>query len=226
MMAEKTPVAAAVRFDKRGLIPAIVQDCRNEAVLMLGYMNEEALKRTQSSGQVWFWSRSRQELWHKGSTSGNYLRVESVRLDCDGDTVLVRAEPLGPTCHTGEPSCFAAELPAVCSATPATLHGGAVLDALFETIESRRRSPEPGSYTNHLLTQGVDRIARKLGEETAEVIVAAKNGSQAEISNEVADLFYHLLVLLSAQGVSLAEVAEVLRLREGAPRRHNEPSGG
>jgi phosphoribosyl-ATP pyrophosphohydrolase/phosphoribosyl-AMP cyclohydrolase len=215
-----------LRFDGRGLVPAIVQDAGDGTVLMLGYMNAEALDRTLSSGDVWFWSRSRAELWHKGETSGNFLRVVDVRLDCDGDTVLVRAVPEGPTCHTGARSCFSSTLPASNTHPADARDGGAVLAALFRTIEGRRRSPEPGSYTNHLLTQGVDRIARKLGEETAEVIVAAKNGDPAELAAEVADLLYHALVLLSAQGVSLDDVGRVLHQREGAPRRHKEPSPG
>jgi phosphoribosyl-ATP pyrophosphohydrolase/phosphoribosyl-AMP cyclohydrolase len=209
------------RYDEHGLIPAIVQDAAQGAVLMLGFMNAEALERTLSSGDVWFWSRRRAELWHKGSTSGNFLRVVEVRLDCDADTVLVRAIPEGPTCHTGRSSCFSTLLPAAAAhAEPTRTGGGDTLADLFRTIESRRAAPESGSYTNHLLTQGVDRIARKLGEETAELIVAAKNGRPGEVCAEAADLLYHTLVLLSATGVSLDDVGAELRAREGAPRRH------
>lgn len=215
-----------LRFDDRGLVPAIVQDATDGTVLMLGYMNAVAVELTLSSGDVWFWSRSRAELWHKGDTSGNVLRVVEVRADCDRDAVLVRAAPEGPTCHTGARSCFSAALPASNVHPAGDRSGGVVLSDLFETIEGRRHNPEQGSYTNHLLTQGVDRIARKLGEETAEVIIAAKNGHPEELSAEVADLFYHVLVLLSAQGVSLDDVGRVLRLREGAPRRHKEPDAG
>jgi phosphoribosyl-ATP pyrophosphohydrolase/phosphoribosyl-AMP cyclohydrolase len=224
-MTEETSLQQ-MRFDDHGLVPAIVQDADDGTVLMLGYMNAEAVERTCSSGDVWFWSRSRAELWHKGETSGNFLRVVEVRLDCDGDTVLVRAAPEGPTCHTGTRSCFETALPVSNAHVAGDRGGGEVLAELFRTIEGRRRNPEPGSYTNHLLTQGVDRIARKLGEETAEVIVAAKNDDPAELAAEVADLFYHTLVLLSAQSVSLDDVGRVLHQREGAPRRHKEPNAG
>ena len=212
-----------LRFDDRGLIPAIVQDAHDGTVLMLGYMNAESIGQTLASGDVWFWSRSRGELWHKGMTSGNFLRVVEVRSDCDGDALLVRAAPDGPTCHTGARSCFSAGTAADMPESVEGRAGGAMLTRLFQTIEGRRRNPETGSYTNHLLTQGVDRIGRKLGEETAEVIIAAKNGNAAEVAAEVADLLYHTLVLLSAQGVSLDDVGDVLLRRESAPRRHREP---
>ncbi len=217
----------SLRFDDRGLIPAIVQDVHDGTVLMLGYMNAEAVQRTLSSGDVWFWSRSRSEMWHKGLTSGNYLRVVEVRPDCDGDTLLVRAAPEGPTCHTGARSCFSESSRADDPHAAEGRAGGAVLARLYQTIEGRRRQPEAGSYTNHLLAQGVDRIARKLGEETAEVIIAAKNDSPDDLAAEIADLLYHALVMLSAKGVSLDSVGDVLREREGAPRRHREaPEAG
>lgn len=212
----------AVRYDARGLVPAVVQDARDGTVLMVGFMNAEALARTLAGGDVWFWSRSRNTLWHKGQTSGNYLRLVEARLDCDGDALLLRALPEGPTCHTGERSCFSSRLPAPSARAEPAPSGAAVLDALFSTIEERKATPEPGSYTNHLLTQGVDRIGRKIGEEAAEVIIAAKNGSALELSREMADLFYHGLVLLSAQGVTLEAVCAELAARQGAPRRHKE----
>jgi phosphoribosyl-ATP pyrophosphohydrolase/phosphoribosyl-AMP cyclohydrolase len=211
-----------VRFDDRGLVPAVVQDAVDGTVLMLGYMNKEALERTASSGSVWFWSRSRGELWHKGATSGNFLRTVEMRFDCDRDAVLVRALPDGPTCHTGARSCFAEPVPATPEPEELAPRGGETLEALFETIEGRRVKPEPGSYTNHLLSQGVDRIGRKIGEEAAEVIIAAKNGDARELTAEAADLFYHALVLMSAQGVTLDDVGAELQRREGAPRRHTD----
>jgi phosphoribosyl-AMP cyclohydrolase / phosphoribosyl-ATP pyrophosphohydrolase len=214
--------ASAVRWDERGLVPAVVQDARDGTVLMLGYMNEEALSRTLERGEVWFWSRSRRELWHKGETSGNVLRLVEARLDCDGDTLLLRALPAGPTCHTGERSCFFTPLPAPVAHLEPAPPAAEVLARLFATIEARRARPEPGSYTNHLLDAGVDRIGRKIGEEAAETIIAAKNGSAPELAAEVADLFYHSLVLLASQGVSLDDVCAVLAAREGAPRRHKE----
>ena len=229
---------AALRYDDRGLAPAVVQDARDGTVLMLGYMNAEALARTMESGDVHFWSRSRGALWLKGETSGNYLRLVEIRLDCDGDALLIRALPEGPTCHTGERSCFSRRLPAtvvhpepiaaVLAETepglsldvPAGMAMATALDRLWATIEARRRAPEPGSYTNHLLDAGVDRIGRKIGEEAAETIIAAKNESRLELGREVADLFYHALVLLAARGVSLQDVYAELDARHGAPRRH------
>lgn len=236
----------ALRYDARGLIPAVVQDAGDGTVLMLGYMNAEALTRTVESGDVHFWSRSRGALWLKGETSGNYLRLVEMRLDCDSDALLIRAMPEGPTCHTGERSCFSRQLPspavhpepltaapgveapasgaavveAPVSASPAT-----ALDRLWATIEARQAHPEPGSYTNHLLDAGVDRIGRKIGEEAAETIIAAKNDSPLELSREAADLFYHTLVLLAARGVSLPDVYAELEARHGAPRRHGQAKG-
>ncbi|MDB5075383.1 MAG: phosphoribosyl-AMP cyclohydrolase [Chloroflexi bacterium] len=211
-----------VRFDDRGLIPAVVQDAVDGTVLMLGFMNREALGLTISSGSVWFWSRSRRELWHKGATSGNFLRTVEARFDCDRDAVLVRAIPDGPTCHTGARSCFSESQGTIPAAEEPAPRGGEILGTLFDTIDGRREKPEPGSYTNHLLSQGVDRIGRKIGEEAAEVIIAAKNADPSELTAEVADLFYHAFVLMSAQGVTLDDVGVELRRREGAPRRHKD----
>jgi phosphoribosyl-ATP pyrophosphohydrolase/phosphoribosyl-AMP cyclohydrolase len=210
---------ADVHFDERGLAPAVVQHAGDGTVLMLGYMNAESLARTLATGDLWFYSRSRGVLWHKGETSGHFLRLVELRLDCDGDTLLARAWPEGPTCHTGEPSCFSRHIPAPYAHPEPPLTGAAVLEHLFAVIEERHANPEAGSYTNHLLAQGVDRIGRKIGEEAAEVIIAAKNNSPDELRREVADLLYHSLVLLAAQGVSLAEVCAELAAREGAPRR-------
>lgn len=188
-----------MNFDDNGLIPAIVQHARSGEVLMLGYMNEESLRLTRESGLVTFYSRSRRQLWRKGETSGNTLRVESIRLDCDGDALLVLAEPAGPTCHTGERSCFHRDLegaPAAESAPPA-----AALARLADTISARRDAAPDSSYTAKLLHGGVDRIGKKIGEEAAEVIIAAKNGSHAELTYELADLLYHSMVLLESQGL-------------------------
>ena len=218
----KNAQSDSIRYDDRGLVPAVVQDARDGTVLMVGFMNDEALARTLSGGDVWFWSRSRGALWHKGDTSGNFLRLVELRLDCDGDALLVRALPEGPTCHTGERSCFSSALQATAAHAEPSPVGSAMLDHVFATIEGRRADPEPGSYTNHLLAGGVDRIGRKIGEEAAEVIIAAKNESAAELAGEVADLIYHALVLLAARGVTLDDVAAVLAAREGAPRRHKE----
>ena len=214
--------SAAVRYDDRGLVPAVVQNARDGTVLMLGFMSAEALARTLETGDVWFWSRSRSELWHKGETSGNYLRLVEVVADCDGDALLVRALPEGPTCHTGARSCFTNSLNGASFRPEPASSGGAVLDHLGSVIAGRKIAPEPGSYTNHLLDKGVDRIGRKIGEEAAETIIAAKNASTADLAGEVADLFYHSLVLLAARGLTLDDVGAILAAREGGPRRHRE----
>jgi phosphoribosyl-ATP pyrophosphohydrolase/phosphoribosyl-AMP cyclohydrolase len=202
---------STLAFDANGLLPAIVQDARSGAVLMLGWMNEEALRRTRESGRVWFWSRRRQALWQKGETSGHWLRVVEVRRDCDDDVLLIVAEPAGPTCHTNQPSCFyrrlddEAILPPAIPADP--------VRELFAVIQHRQRERPPGSYTSALLEQGVDRIGKKIGEEATEVVIAAKNGDPAPLAQEVADLWYHSLVLLAACGLTPEDVFAVLRQR-------------
>src|SRR6185437_330855 len=211
-----------IRFDDRGLVPAVVQDARDGMILMLGYMNAEALAATRESGDVWFWSRSRSALWHKGETSGNYLRLVEILADCDADALVIRALPAGPTCHTGARSCFSTPLATLDAHSEPAPSGGAILDHLNQIIAARALTPEPGSYTNHLLAKGVDRIGRKIGEEAAETIIAAKNESTADLAGEVADLFYHSLVLLAARGLTLDDVGAVLAEREGGPRRHRE----
>ncbi|PDW02059.1 bifunctional phosphoribosyl-AMP cyclohydrolase/phosphoribosyl-ATP diphosphatase HisIE [Candidatus Viridilinea mediisalina] len=199
-------------FDTNNLIPAIVQHARTGEVLMLGYMNETALKQTCESGLVTFWSRSRQELWTKGATSGHVLRLVTLRQDCDGDALLVLAEPEGPTCHTGARSCFYRDLeggPATSAAPPA-----AILGRLADLIQARRAtSSDEQSYTARLLNGGVDRIGKKIGEEAAEVIIAAKNGSHTELSYELADLVYHSLVLLESQNLPVEAVWRELERR-------------
>jgi phosphoribosyl-AMP cyclohydrolase / phosphoribosyl-ATP pyrophosphohydrolase len=172
---------------------AIVQDALTHRVLMLGWMNEEAERRTRESGEAWFWSRSRERLWRKGETSGNTLAVEELRDDCDGDALLVRASPAGPTCHTGAVSCFAPEL--------------------WRTIAQRAAERPAGSYTTELLDAGVGACARKVGEEAVEVTVAALAESDERFVEEAADLVYHLYVLLAARGLDVAQVEDVLRAR-------------
>jgi phosphoribosyl-ATP pyrophosphohydrolase/phosphoribosyl-AMP cyclohydrolase len=196
-----------------GLVPAIVQDAATEAVLMLGYMNGEALARTVESGRVWFWSRSRRRLWMKGEASGHSLQLVELRLDCDGDALLVRVRPNGPTCHTGEVSCFFRGLAGerLAAAEP----GPGILTRLWATLAERQRERPAGSYTTYLLEQGVDKIGKKIGEEAAEVIIAAKNGEPGPLAGEVADLLYHTLVMLTACGVAPSEVYRVLAERHG-----------
>jgi len=192
------------------LLPAIVQHARSGEVLMLGYMNKEALTATLTSGFVTFYSRSRQRLWRKGETSGNTLRLVEIRQDCDGDALLVLAEPAGPTCHTGRPGCFFRDLDETEVSGP--VPQVAILARLADRIQARRDSTPGESYTAKLLHGGVDRIGKKIGEEAAEVIIAAKNGNPAEIAYELADLIYHSLVLLEQQGMTAEAVwAELAR---------------
>ncbi len=200
-----------LQFDSNGLIPAIVQHARSGEVLMLGYMNEAALHATLESGLVTFWSRSRQALWRKGETSGNLLHLVEVRQDCDGDALLVQAEPVGPTCHTGQPTCFHRSLDGTLLEQRRPASG--VLARLHDTIHARSQSDDTESYTVRLLRGGVDRIAKKLGEEATEVVIAAKNHAPAEITYEVADLLYHTLVLLEQQQVALESIWAELQRR-------------
>lgn len=197
-----------IRFDERGLIPTIVQDAATGEVLTLAYMNRESLARTLETKQTWFWSRSRNELWHKGATSGNTQEVVNLALDCDGDAIVVLVNPAGPACHTGAVSCFDTGI------QQPTL--GPLLDQLYELIESRERERPTGSYTTYLFEEGLDKILKKVGEESAETIIAAKNEDDARVAAETADLVYHLLVMLVARGVRLTDIAEELgRRRKG-----------
>ena len=197
-----------VRFDERGLVPAVVQDARTREVLTLAYMNEESLRRTLREGETWFWSRSRSELWHKGATSGNTQRVVDVRLDCDSDALVVLVEPRGPACHTGATSCFGGS-----TAQGADL--GDVLEELYRVIEDRRREMPEGSYTTYLFEKGLNKILKKVGEESAETIIAAKDEDTAALASETADLVYHLLVLMVERGLTLEDVAGELARRRG-----------
>jgi phosphoribosyl-ATP pyrophosphohydrolase/phosphoribosyl-AMP cyclohydrolase len=213
-----------VRFDERGLVPAIVQDSRTREVLTLAYMNEESLRRTLAEGETWFWSRSRAELWHKGATSGNTQRVVAVRLDCDTDALVVLVEPRGPACHTGATSCFHREVEGVktenaqvnARAGAADEGIGAVLETLYGVIESRRREMPEGSYTTYLFEKGLNKILKKVGEESAETIIAAKDDDIDALNSETADLVYHLLVLMVERGLTLKALAlELARRRAG-----------
>ncbi|MEA2639761.1 MAG: phosphoribosyl-AMP cyclohydrolase / phosphoribosyl-ATP pyrophosphohydrolase [Chloroflexota bacterium] len=207
----------ALKFDRQGLIPAIVQDAETRQVLMVAYMNEESIELTRQTGDAWFWSRSRQELWHKGDTSGNFQHVVQMHLDCDADAVLLEVRPDGPACHTGATSCFYQTLEEATAGeaeAPAAL-GAAVVDELAEVIAGRHREMPEGSYVASLLKAGIDRVAKKVGEEAAESIIAAKNGAHDEIVWEVADLWFHSLVLLEATGVPVVDVwAELERRRK------------
>lgn len=189
-----------------GLLPAIVQHADSALVLMLGYMNQEAYERTQREKRVTFFSRSRQSLWLKGETSGSFLNVVSIEVDCDQDCILVRALPEGPVCHTGTESCF--------GASPD--YGISFLGTLGQTIAARAKNPTQGSYTSELLAAGVDRVAQKVGEEAIEVVIEAKNTDNEKLLGESADLLYHLMVLLESRSLSLADVAATLERRSRA----------
>lgn len=191
----------------KGLVPAIIVDDRSGDVLMLAYMDETAFDRTVETKETWFYSRSRQEYWNKGATSGNKQIVKSIQLDCDGDTLLVRVEPLGPACHTGEDSCFFHTIKGEVKST------ASIYEDLMSEIQERKATPVQGSYTNYLFEKGTDKIAKKLIEEAGEVIIAAKNNDKEELINECSDLLYHCLVLLADQNVSLEAVEEELRKR-------------
>jgi phosphoribosyl-ATP pyrophosphohydrolase/phosphoribosyl-AMP cyclohydrolase len=192
-----------------GLIPAVVQDADSGRVLMVAYMNRESLERTLASGEVHFWSRSRETIWRKGETSGNVLRLRSLVADCDLDCLLVRAEPAGPVCHTGERSCFFETL----AGEEPTAELGDVLGRLSRTIRERQESRPEGSYTAQLFGKGIPRIAQKVGEESTEVVIAATSGNALELAEESADLLYHLLVLWKASGINPESIAEALERR-------------
>ena len=185
----------------KGLIPAIVQDALTKNVLMLGYMNEAAWKQTKASEKVTFFSRSKNRLWTKGETSGNFLLVRDIRLDCDQDTILIQAEPQGPACHEGTATCFGSYEN---SATD--------LGFLESTIQHRKATPKEGSYTNFLL-DNLNKAAQKVGEEAVELVIEAKDDNEELFLNEAADLMYHYLVLLAAKGYELNDVVNVLKDR-------------
>jgi phosphoribosyl-ATP pyrophosphohydrolase/phosphoribosyl-AMP cyclohydrolase len=196
-----------VKFDDQGLVPAIIQDAQSREVLTLAYMNRESLQRTLETNETWFWSRSRDQLWHKGETSGNTQQVVEMRIDCDGDTIVVFVNPAGPACHTGARSCFDD------SAVWTSVSLGETLDQLYSLILERERKRPDNSYTTYLFEQGLDKILKKVGEEATETVVAAKNESNNALVGEVSDLIYHLLVLLVARGVSLSEIRDELATR-------------
>lgn len=206
------PQPPAIRWDSAGLVPGIVQDAHSGEVRMLGYLSAESLRLTIETGVVHFHSRSRDRIWKKGETSGNLLRLVELRVDCDGDTLLLRVDPVGPTCHTGARSCFFA--PPLASGA-GQVAGVAAVAEVAEVIARRERERPAGSYTTYLFEQGIDKIGKKIGEEAAEVIIAAKNGDPAPLANEAADLLYHLLVMLRACDLPLEEVWQVLAARRG-----------
>jgi phosphoribosyl-ATP pyrophosphohydrolase/phosphoribosyl-AMP cyclohydrolase len=212
---------ASLRFNEAGLIPAVAQDWLDGAVLMVAWMNREAIERTLASGEVHYWSRSRQELWHKGATSGHTQALKGLRYDCDADVLLLTIEQRGDgACHTGARSCFYDQGPSPSAGGPAAAQPPAdVCTELMRVIEGRRDVPEPGSYTNKLLEGGDNRILKKIGEESAEFVMACKDDNAAEIAGEAADIVFHLQVALAHHGVRWRQVQQVLAARRGAPRR-------
>ena len=211
----KVPIEQ-IKFDERGLLPVVVQDANTRQVLTLAYMNAESLNRTIDTKETWFWSRSRSTLWHKGETSGHTQRVTDILVDCDSDALTILVSPNGPACHTGAQSCFHNQLqeagrPEENAAGVSDI--GAVLNELYALIETRKRDRPEGSYTTYLFDRGLDKILKKVGEESSETIIAAKNEDASLLAGEVSDLLYHLLVLMVERGVTLEQVREELTRR-------------
>ena len=202
---------AELKYDEHGLIPAIIQEAGMGRILMLAYMNRESLEKTLETGKTCFYSRSRQELWHKGETSGNVQEVHSIRYDCDADTLLVSVTQTGAACHTGEKSCFFREM-AVLSEIEMEQH---IIPRLIDVLKDRRENPQHGSYTNYLFDSGIDKILKKIGEESAEVIIASKNSDKPELVGEICDLLFHMLVLMNDRQILVEDVLAELTQRHG-----------
>lgn len=223
-----------IKFDDRGLIPAIAQDVRTDEVLMLAWMNRESLEKTLETGRAHYYSRSRQALWLKGETSGHFQNVRSLSYDCDGDTLLLKVEQTGAACHTGHRSCFYRKFEAsgfkaeepkngagrveeaaepASADEPSGISGPDVLQEVFSVIKDRQAHPREGSYTNYLFDKGLDKILKKIGEEASETIIAAKNGGRDEIKAEISDLLYHIMVLLAERGMTPEDVYRELQGR-------------
>ena len=191
-----------IDFNKlNGLVPCVVQDAKSDRVLMVGFMNEEAYNKTTAEKRVTFFSRSKQRLWTKGETSGNFLEVDAIITDCDNDTLLIKANPTGPVCHTGADTCFNEK------------NNSWSISALEKLIKDRQKNPVEGSYTNKLLSSGINKIAQKVGEESIELVIESKDDNKELFLNEAADLMYHYLVLLTAKGFSLKDVEGILEER-------------
>lgn len=194
-----------IDFEKMGgLVPAIIQDAKTKNVLMLGFMNQEAYEKTLATGKVTFWSRSRNQLWTKGETSGNFLNLVSIQNDCDNDTLLVKVNPIGPTCHTGTDTCWGEEN---------TQNPLLFLTELQNFIEKRHEDMPEGSYTTRLFKEGINKMAQKMGEEALEAVIEATNGTNEKLIYEVSDMFYHLLVLLTSKGLRIEDIATELQKR-------------
>lgn len=205
----------SLKFNANGLIPAVVQNCETNEVLMVAYMNAQSIQMTLESGRATFFSRSRNEIWVKGETSGNYIFVKEMRVDCDADCILLLSEPAGPACHTGRHTCFfrKVENNAITEVTRESLKSSDILARLEGVTLDRKANPKEGSYTNYLFDKGEDKILKKVGEEAAEVVIAGKNRSKEEIKYETADLMYHLTVMLVDNGLSWEDIYEELEKR-------------
>lgn len=208
-----------LKFDEKGLIPAIVQNAITKEVLTLAYMNKESLEKSLQTGETWFYSRSRQELWHKGETSGNTQQIVEMKYDCDQDALVVLINPKGPACHNGTTSCFVESIYQNKEVTETASADYRILANLEKVIEDRDRKRPEGTYTTYLFEKGVDKILKKVGEEAAEVIIAAKNRDAEELKWEASDLLYHLFVLLREQKLPFSEILKVLEAR------HEEKQG-
>jgi phosphoribosyl-ATP pyrophosphohydrolase/phosphoribosyl-AMP cyclohydrolase len=207
-----------IKFDQQGLVPAVIQDAGSGAVLMMAYMNAESLQKTLDTGVTWFYSRSRRALWQKGETSGHVQKVREIYYDCDGDTLLVKVEQTGAACHEGTFSCFSRRLDGAggerdTSAAADYKPAMTVLYELYNVINDRKANPKEGSYTTYLFDKGQDKILKKVGEEAAETIIASKNDAKGEILYEMADLWYHCLVLLAHHNITPTELFAELRSR-------------
>jgi phosphoribosyl-ATP pyrophosphohydrolase/phosphoribosyl-AMP cyclohydrolase len=211
---------AEIKFDDAGLVPAIVQDALSGEVLTLAYMNSESLALTIETRQTWFWSRSRQKLWKKGESSGNTQEVVEVKVDCDGDAIVLLVKRAGPACHTGAISCFHNSIDDNQSGPRENWGGSDTLTLLYQVIEQRKRERPAGSYSTYLFNEGLDKILKKVGEESAESIIAAKNSEPDRLVSEVADLTFHLLVMLVEKGITLDQInAELVSRSKDETRR-------
>ncbi|WP_245683821.1 bifunctional phosphoribosyl-AMP cyclohydrolase/phosphoribosyl-ATP diphosphatase HisIE [Vulcanibacillus modesticaldus] len=200
-------IISEIKFDEKGLVPAITQDVKTNKVLMLAYMNEEAIKKTLEEKVVHYFSRSRQKLWKKGESSGNIQKLQGFSYDCDHDTILLLVDQVNVACHTGEYSCFFNEV------IRSEENNKDILTDLYKIIEGRKENPKENSYTNYLFDKGLDKILKKVGEETSEVIIGAKNKNKEELVYELSDLVYHLLVLMVNEGVTIADIKKELATR-------------
>ncbi|WP_042168836.1 bifunctional phosphoribosyl-AMP cyclohydrolase/phosphoribosyl-ATP diphosphatase HisIE [Paenibacillus gorillae] len=227
-------LASLIKWSEDGLVPAIVQDAQSKEVLMLAYMNAESLRLSAENGVTWFWSRSRNELWNKGATSGHTQRICSMSYDCDADTLLVKVDQVGPACHTGKYSCFFNDIEVqgadVSGQQSEEADRFAILGNLEGVIAQRYAERPEGAYTTYLFEKGLDKILKKVGEEATEVIIAAKNEDNDELRSEASDLLFHLLVLLRERGLPLDDVMRELNGRHGKPASNNamkrEQAGG